>query len=452
MSQQLIVIGGGPGGMAAALSAYQNGIEDVIILEREHHLGGVLNQCIHDGFGLVQFGSMISGPEYAERYLTLLQETGIKIETDTMVTGLGADRTVYATSRNGLAEYHPDAVILATGCRERTRGAISIPGTRPAGVYTAGVVQNLMNCRNIRVGQRVVILGAGDIGLIMARRLTYEGAEVIAVLEIQAEPGGLQRNISQCLYDFDIPLYTQHTITDIRGKERVESVIVSAVDSTGAPVPGSEREIACDTVILSVGLIPENELALQAGIDLDQRTNGLIVDQYLQTSLAGVFACGNAKAVMDLADYVSQEGALAGENAARFIQNREMTPVKGNGSNPMAKGLPPTGSLTCILCPNGCQLIAKDGNITGNRCSRGIEFGRQEYEQPRRSLTATVLTADGALLPVRTDRPIPKDLVLDVMDFCGQQVVASGHRMGDILFTDVLHTGANIIACSSEPK
>ena len=208
----------------------------------------------------------------------------------------------------------------------------------------------------------------------------------------------------------------------------------------------------CDTVILSAGLIPENELAMQAGIGLDQRTNGLIVDQYLQTSLAGVLACGNAKAVMDLADYVFQEGALAGENAARFIQNREMTPVKENGSNPMARGLPPAGSLTCILCPNGCQLIAKDGSITGNRCPRGVEFGRQECEQPRRSPTATLLTSDGALLPVRTDKPIPKGLVMDVMDFCKEQVVASGCRMGDILFTDVLHTGANIIACSSDCK
>lgn len=448
MGQQLVVVGGGPGSMAAALSAYENGIRDITILEREHRLGGILNQCIHDGFGLIQFGSMISGPEYAARYARMLAETSVNVETDTMVTDIAPDRTVTASGRRGIRQYRPGAIVLATGCRERTRGAIAIPGTRPAVIFTAGVVQNLVNCRNIRVGNRGVILGSGDIGLIMARRLTYEGAKVLAVIELQAEPGGLQRNVSQCLYDLGIPLYTRHTVTEIRGKERVESVVMSAVDDSGKPIAGTEREIACDTLVLSVGLIPENDLAQKAGVRLDQRTNGVLADEYLQTNIAGVFACGNAKAVMDLVDYVSQEGVLAGKNAARFLRGEPMEKRARSYANPMAKGLPKEGSTTCILCPNGCQLEWKDGGIAGNRCPRGAEFGRQEREAPVRSVTTVVLTEDGTLLPVRTDKPVPKDMVFEVIDFCRRQAVAVAHPLNSIVFENVLDTGANVIACA----
>lgn len=448
MNQQLVIVGGGPGGMAAALSAYENGIKDITILEREHRLGGILNQCIHDGFGLVQFGAMISGPEYAARYVRMLEDTSVKVETDTMVTDIAPDKTVTAVNRDGVQQYQPGAIVLATGCRERTRGAIAIPGTRPAGVFTAGVVQNLVNCRNIRVGSRVVILGSGDIGLIMARRLTYEGAKVLAVIELQAEPGGLQRNVSQCLYDFGIPLYTRHTVTEIRGRERVESVVMSAVDESGNPVPGTGQEIACDTLVLSVGLIPENELAQKAGVKLDQRTNGVLVDEYLQTNTAGIFACGNAKAVMDLADYVSEEGRLAGKNAARFLQGEPMEKRTRSYANPMAKGLPKEGSTTCILCPNGCQLEWTDGKIVGNRCPRGAAFGRQEREAPERSVTTVILTEAGTLLPVRTDKPVPKEMALDIIEFCKRQVVATECCLNDVLFENVLATGANIIACA----
>jgi len=448
MNQQLVIVGGGPGGMAAALSAYENGIKDITILEREHRLGGILNQCIHDGFGLVQFGAMISGPEYAARYVWMLEDTSVKVETDTMVTDIAPDKTVTAVNRSGVQQYQPGAIVLATGCRERTRGAIAIPGTRPAGVFTAGVVQNLVNCRNIRVGSRVVILGSGDIGLIMARRLTYEGAKVLAVIELQAEPGGLQRNVSQCLYDFGIPLYTRHMVTEIRGRERVESVVMSAVDESGKPVPGTVQEIACDTLVLSVGLIPENELAQKAGVKLDQRTNGVLVDEYLQTSAAGIFACGNAKAVMDLADYVSAEGRLAGKNVARFLQGEPMEKRTRSYANPMAKGLPKKGSTTCILCPNGCQLEWADGKIVGNRCPRGAEFGRQEREAPKRSVTTMVLTENGTFLPVRTDKPVPKEMAFDVIEFCKRQVITTERCLNDVLFENVLSTGANIITCA----
>lgn len=436
--------------MAAALSAYESGIKDITILERDHRLGGILNQCIHDGFGLVRFGAMISGPEYAARYVKMLKDTNVRIETDTMVTDVAPDRTVTAVGRGGIKRYHPGAIVLATGCRERTRGAIAIPGTRPAGIFTAGVVQNLMNCRNIRVGKRVVILGSGDIGLIIARRLIYEGANVLAVIELQAEPGGLQRNVRQCLYDFDVPLYTRHTVTEIRGKERVEAVMVAAVDGNGAPVAGTAWEIACDTLILSVGLIPENELAQRAGVKLDASTNGILVDDCLQTNIEGIFACGNAKAVMDLADYVSEEGILAGKNAAQRLQNRPMEQRTKSYANPMAKGLPKEGCITCVLCPNGCQLNWQDGEIKGNRCPRGLEFGKQERETPKRSVTTVVLTEDGRPIPVRTDRPVPKDMVFDVIAFCRERFAAPGQKNGDILFSNVLNTGANIIVSANE--
>lgn len=448
MNQQLVIVGGGPGGMAAALSAYENGIRDITILERECRLGGILNQCIHDGFGLVQFGEMITGPEYAARYAKMLKDTSVKVETDTMVTDISPDKTVTAVNRGGVKQYRPGAIVLATGCRERTRGAIAIPGTRPAGVFTAGVVQNLVNCRNIRVGNRIVILGSGDIGLIMARRLTYEGAKVLAVIELQAEPGGLQRNVSQCLYDLGIPLYTRHTVIEIRGKERVESVVMCAVDDNVKPIAETAQEITCDTLVLSVGLIPENELAQKAGVKLNTMTNGMLVDAYLQTNVKGIFACGNAKAVMDLADYVSKEGTLVGRNAARFLQGQPMEQRSKSYANPMAKGLPKEGSTTCILCPNGCQLAWKDGKIVGNRCPRGAVFGKQEREEPRRSVTTVVLTESGQLLPVRTDKPVPKEMVFDVIQFCKQQIIASECQLSDVHFENVLATGADIIACT----
>ena len=319
---ELIVIGGGPAGLAAAISAKENGLNDILILERDQVLGGILNQCIHNGFGLHHFKEELTGPEYAERFIRELDGTGIEVMTDTMVLEITKDRTVCAVSpKYGYLTLKAGAVILAMGCRERTRGAISIPGTRPAGILTAGAAQRFVNIEGYMVGKRVVILGSGDIGLIMARRMTLEGAKVLACVEVMPYSGGLMRNIVQCLEDFGIPLYLSHTITDIRGKRRVEGVTVSQVDENRRPIPGTEIEFDCDTVLLSVGLIPENELSRQAGIPIDPRTNGPMVDESLQTQVPGIFACGNVLHVHDLVDYVSDEAARAGAAAAAFVKN-----------------------------------------------------------------------------------------------------------------------------------
>ena len=272
------IIGGGPAGLAAAAELYKKGVRNILILEREKSLGGILRQCIHDGFGLTRFKETLSGPEYAQRFIDMVEEMQIPYVTDTTVLSITPDKRILAASREGMLEIQAKAVILAMGCRERTRGAISIPGERPAGVYTAGVAQSYINLHNKMVGKEVVILGSGDIGMIMARRLTLEGAHVRAVFEIQPYSSGLPRNIEQCLRDYDIPLYLSHTVTDILGKERLEGVVVSQVDERMQPIPGTEKTWACDTLILSVGLIPENELSLGAGVVLDGRSKGAIVD------------------------------------------------------------------------------------------------------------------------------------------------------------------------------
>ena len=311
--RQVILIGGGPGGLAAAIQMKKNGIHDILILEREHELGGILRQCIHDGFGLTRFDETLSGPEYAQRFMDEAASLGIEHLTDATVTGLTADRQVTAVTRSGLRVFQADAVVLAMGCRERTRGALSIPGERPSGVFTAGVAQTYINLKNKMVGRRAVILGSGDIGMIMARRLTLEGAKVDGVFEIQPYPSGLPRNIRQCLEDYGIPLYLSHTVTKIKGRNRLEGVEVSRVDGALRPIPGTERFYPCDTLILSVGLIPENELSLQAGVQLDPRTKGALVDEFYQTTVPGIFAAGNVLHVHDLVDFVSLEAeGLAG--------------------------------------------------------------------------------------------------------------------------------------------
>ena len=322
----LIVIGGGPAGLAAAHAALENGLEKILILERDRELGGILNQCIHNGFGVKRFGEALSGPEYASRFEDMVLGTKIEIKTDTMVLDIGADRTVYAVNpTDGYVCYETKSVILAMGCRERTRGAIAIPGTRPAGVFSAGTAQRYMNIDGYMVGKRVVILGSGDIGLIMARRLTLEGAKVLACVELMPYSSGLRANIARCLDDFDIPLMLSHTVTDIRGTRRVTGVTVSAVDEKPRPIPGTEIDFDCDTLLLSVGLLPENELTKSAGIELDPRTRGAKVYENRETSLEGVFACGNVLHVHDLVDFVSEESELAGKAAAEYVLNGEKT-------------------------------------------------------------------------------------------------------------------------------
>ena len=321
MKADVAVIGSGPAGLTAAMEAYRNGAKDVLLLEREEELGGILKQCIHNGFGLEQFKKDYTGPEYAERLIDDLSKTEVRCFLNTMVTGVSSDRTITAVnSENGVFQIESKSIVLAMGCRERARGSINIPGTRPAGVLTAGTAQRLVNIEGYLPGKEVVVLGSGDIGLIMARRLTLEGARVKGVYEIMDYPGGLKRNIVQCLNDFNIPLYLSHTVTEIQGRERVEGVVVSKVDEKMQPIEGSDQYIPCDTPLLSVGLIPENELSKNAGIELSPTTNGPITAQTMETSVPGIFSCGNVSTVFDLVDYVAQTGITAGSNAAALAR------------------------------------------------------------------------------------------------------------------------------------
>lgn len=334
----LVIIGGGPAGLAAAVAARKAGVENLLILERDSELGGILNQCIHNGFGLHTFKEELTGPEYAARFIAQAEELQIPYKLNTMVLDLAADKTVTAMNKtDGLFQLHPKAVILAMGCRERPRGALNIPGYRPAGIYTAGTAQRLVNMEGYLPGRKVVILGSGDIGLIMARRMTLEGAKVLACVEVMPYSGGLTRNIVQCLQDFDIPLYLSHTIVDIQGKARVEKATVAKVDENRRPIPGTEMEFDVDTILLSVGLIPENELTRQAGIPMDPHTKGAVVYENMETGIPGVFACGNVVHVHDLVDFVSGESDLAGASAAAYVLKGEAADtvvldlVPGNG-------------------------------------------------------------------------------------------------------------------------
>ena len=487
---QTIVVGAGPAGLAACAGAFGAGASSVLLLEREAACGGILNQCIHDGFGIIRYGQQLSGPEYASRGLAEAAASGaLRIQTSAIVTEVEAvssscaqpasskcavsassscaqtaapNLRVTVMSPEGLQIFDAGSVVLATGCRERTRGMISVPGSRPAGIYTAGVAQNLMNRRNVMPGKQVVILGSGDIGLIMARRLTLEGAHVKAVVEIMNEPQGLARNVRQCVQDYGIPLYTAHTVSNIYGKKRLTSVDISAVDSSLRPVPGTVQNIPCDTLILSVGLIPENEVAETAGVSLDPRTNGALTDDYLQTSVPGVFACGNCRAVMDLADLVSLQGEAAGANAARFALGQNLQPWTQQQYNAARKGMPVPGTVTCTLCPNGCQITAtREGDpekapdgwiVTGNSCPKGKAFAITEMTRPVRILTSTVRLAGASdpLLAVRTDRPVPLDQFALLMPLVRELHVQAPVEEGQVLLRNIGGTGADLIAETSE--
>ncbi len=321
----IVIIGGGPAGLAAAAAAKEEGCDRVLILEREKELGGILNQCIHNGFGLHTFKEELTGPEYADRYIRKIKDLNIEYKLSTMVISIDSHKKITAMNREeGLFTLQPKAIILAMGCRERPRGALNIPGYRPAGIFSAGTAQYLLNVRGIMPGKDVIILGSGDIGLIMARRLTLEGAKVKAVAELMPYSGGLKRNIVQCLDDYNIPLKLSHTVIDIDGKERIKGVTLAQVDETLKPVPGTEEYISCDTLLLSVGLIPENELSTGMGVNLDPVTSGPLVNDMLETNINGVFACGNVLHVHDLVDYVSMEAVLAGRNAVKYAVDSEI--------------------------------------------------------------------------------------------------------------------------------
>ncbi|MEQ2371299.1 FAD-dependent oxidoreductase [Blautia sp. CLA-JM-H16] len=329
--KDIVIIGGGPAGLAAALAAKAEGAESILILERDKELGGILNQCIHNGFGLHTFQEELTGPEYAARFIQRVEEQKIEYRLNTMVMDISPEKVVTAMSReDGMYQIQAKSVILAMGCRERPRGALNIPGYRPAGIYSAGTAQRLVNREGFMPGKKVVILGSGDIGLIMARRMTLEGAEVKVVAELMPYSGGLKRNIVQCLDDFGIPLKLSHTVVDIKGKERVEGITLAQVDENRRPIPGTEEFYECDTLLLSVGLIPENELSGQAGVELSSVTSGPVVNESLETNVEGIFACGNVLHVHDLVDFVSEEAANAGKNAADYVMAGEKKDDSGD--------------------------------------------------------------------------------------------------------------------------
>lgn len=386
----IVIIGGGPAGLAAAVAARDQGIESVLILERDKELGGILNQCIHNGFGLHTFKEELTGPEYASRFAKQVYDRGIEYKLNTMVMDISADKVVTAMNREeGLFEIQAKAVILAMGCRERSRGALNIPGYRPAGIFSAGTAQRLVNMEGYMPGREVVILGSGDIGLIMARRMTLEGAKVKVVAELMPYSGGLKRNIVQCLDDYGIPLKLSHTVVDIKGKERLEGITLAAVDQKGKPIPGTEEEYSCDTLLLSVGLIPENELSNGMGVKMSPVTSGPLVNESLETSIEGVFACGNVLHVHDLVDFVSEEASAAGKNAAKYVkeggraESGQVVSLQGEG------GVRYTVPAT--IRPDqmeDTQVVRfRVGNVFKN-CSIGVYFDGEQVLRRKRPVMA----------------------------------------------------------------
>lgn len=459
----LTIVGGGPAGMAAALAAYEKGVTDILILERDKELGGILNQCIHNGFGLHTFKEELTGPEYAARYVDMVQEKKIASLLNTMVVDVQGGTPCIVTAMNkeqGMFQIQTKAVVFAMGCRERPRGAMNIPGFRPAGIYSAGTAQRYVNIEGRMPGREVVVLGSGDIGLIMARRMTLQGAKVKMVAEIMPYSGGLRRNIVQCLDDFGIPLKLGHTVTEIHGKDRVEGVTVSEVDDKLNPIPGTEQFVKCDTLLLSCGLIPENELSQGAGAQMDDVTWGPVVNARLETTVPGIFACGNVLHVHDLVDNVSKEAEAAGRFAADYILHggtewgeavRPKIPEKTKCTLPENRDT--QRELICIGCPVGCLITAKkngDGSltITGNTCKKGEAYARNEMTAPTRTVTSIIRVKGGweAVVPVKTATEIPKGKINECMEEIKAAVVNAPVKVGDILIENVAGTSVSVIA------
>ena len=466
VKKDLVIIGGGPAGMAAALAAYEKGVTDILILERDQELGGILNQCIHNGFGLHTFKEELTGPEYAARYIERVKEKKIPHLLNTMVVDIQGGAPCHVTAMNkeqGMFQIEAKAVILAMGCRERSRGALSIPGYRPAGIYSAGTAQRYVNIEGRMPGREIVVLGSGDIGLIMARRMTLQGARVKLVAEIMPYSGGLKRNIVQCLDDFGIPLKLSHTVTEIHGKDRVEGVTVSKVDENLKPIPGSGEYVACDTLLLSCGLIPENELSQGAGARMDDVTQGPVVNARLETTVRGIFACGNVLHVHDLVDNVSKESAEAGAFAADYILHGEQEwgeavrpkiPAKSKCAPPADRDA--ESQLICIGCPVGCLITAKKGEdgsllITGNTCKKGEEYARNEMTAPVRTVTSIIRLAsrNGKVVPVKTETEIPKEKIGECMKVIKAASAFAPIAVGDVMIADVAGTGVNIVATAN---
>ena len=459
----LVVIGGGPAGMAAALSAREKGISDILILERDKELGGILNQCIHNGFGLHTFKEELTGPEYAARYVEMVREQQIPSLLHTMVVDVQGGEPCVVTAMNreqGMFRIQAKAVVLAMGCRERSRGAMNIPGFRPAGIYSAGTAQRYVNIEGRMPGKEIIVLGSGDIGLIMARRMTLQGAKVKMVAEIMPYSGGLKRNIVQCLDDFGIPLKLSHTVTEIHGKERVEGVTVAIVYDNLTPIPGTEEFLKCDTVLLSCGLIPENELSRSAGAQMDAATQGPVVNGRLETTVRGIFACGNVLHVHDLVDNVSLEAEKAGAFAAEYILEgekdwgeavRPKIAEKTKCTLPEERDL--SSQIICIGCPVGCLITVKkkeDGSldITGNTCKKGEAYARSEMTAPVRTVTSMIRVEGGSgkVVPVKTAAEIPKEKIGACMDEIEARVVCAPVKVGDVLIENVAGTSVAVAA------
>lgn len=468
----VIVIGGGPAGLAAALAASSYDAASgcsaaTLLIEREAKLGGILKQCIHDGFGLVRFGEKLSGPEYAHRFISRIPESGVDVATLTFVTKIEKLPTGFTrfeltlVNRDGVQKVKCKSIVLACGCRERTSRQIGIHGRHSAGVFTAGTAQYYTNILGKMPAKRCVILGSGDIGLIMARRLKLEGAEVIGVYEAKPAASGLMRNVCQCLEDFNIPLHTLKTVTRIFGEGRINAVEISSVNENMMPIPGTEQIIKCDSLILSVGLIPENELAESLGVQLDVNTNGPITDQNYMTKVDGVFSCGNALRVYDLVDDVSESGEIAGRAAAQWALEGQVKNVRGkdqSSGEQIKKDDSHLRQIICITCPIGCRISVEIVNgeyiFSGNKCEKGEKFARTELTSPVRSLTTTVRTAfpDMPVLPVRTSGEVPKEKITEIMRELSGIIIEERIGIGETVAANIMGTGCDIIATGNMLK
>lgn len=471
----LVVIGGGPAGMAAALEGRKAGLEKILIAERNGFLGGVLPQCIHDGFGITEFQKSMTGPEYAEKYKDIIKKSDIEVLTDTtvirMATGVRHTLSLIGAA-TGICEVEAKSVVLSTGCRERTVGQLHIPGSRPAGIYAAGAAQYMMNCQNYLPGKSVVILGSGDNGLIMARRLTLEGAKVKMILGQQAS--GLLRNYIQCVGDFGIPIRFGYTVLRTHGYKRLKGVTITPLDSNGAPDMEQASYVSCDTLLVAAGLIPETELWSSQGFSLGEE-GGIPVSDYMQTEQNGIFACGNVVKIYDTVDEVSLRGRQAGYAAAQWVLKNNSVSAELNNQNENMNGSPLGRKITsddinvlfgegdniqskmiyCIKCPRGCKIEVTDEggdiSLSGVACSLGDEYAKSEYQAPRRVVTSTVKVRGEipALLPIKTDRPIPMADIRRVMDECRKIYAESPIQVGDIVASKAGGTQANIIATGS---